>query len=473
MNSNLLYNGFRFKEIDDPEKLFVRNQPRRELEKLVYHLTVSRHSVELIGEKRFGKSSILRCAKKQIETGNDRKELIPVFIRTSDKSHISGHDEGHSLVSAYMLDALYKNNNFDLNNYKLDGYDLTNEKTILGHYNEILNHKMYGLDFFEYLITYFENEGILFVLLFDEYEHLFLETFGQNNNKPIAAISSLVKSDLLIVCFAGSRTSEHFKRLKIDGSPDFNCAVDTIFLQPLTIDDCRLIIEDGIENSKIPSNLKNHDINDQISKVYDLSGGCPNLIKHAGHVLLNHGETQEEIIFRRSRTQLAYKWDYLSPVEQECILNRSKPIQDLLDLCLIDHSSRPIGRLWAMLIDYETEQIEENKFNDKILNKGNIIIDWLKNKYIALEKIDKVKWKLKINSIHSLLKEEIDNLNEQCEFQNIPLVINYPASHKFTTYMGRLNNLCFNKPSFKEFILDIYRIIFESSQGNVYVIDNG
>ena len=73
MNTNILKSGFRFKEIDDPEKLFGRNQPQRELDRLLFQLTVSKASVELIGEKRFGKSSILRCAKKKIETGDRKK----------------------------------------------------------------------------------------------------------------------------------------------------------------------------------------------------------------------------------------------------------------------------------------------------------------------------------------------------------------------------------------------------------------
>ena len=269
--------------VNDPDLLFGR----KKLLDDVCEGILSGSSFFVWGERRSGKTSFLTCLNRML---SDSPYVISILIDFKSMTFITNTADAYRWISSMLLNAaLCKNEHtelrvFDLPIYKLDteyGYyellkSVGDSECVAGLLDRVIQAISSAM------------EVKRFILLIDEYEHLFERTFGEANG--FMYIRSLASDPRFLFSYVLSG-SIHWRYMSSSiGSPELNNSI-TKYLQPLKWDD--FIDFYDYELSTLNSGTKRKFVVDQASMIYSQSGGIPFYAKVIASGLMDENDQEE------------------------------------------------------------------------------------------------------------------------------------------------------------------------------------
>lgn len=271
--------------VNDPDLLFGR----KKLLEDVCEGILSGSSFFVWGERRSGKTSLLNCLNSNL---SKHPSVLTALIDFKSLAFISNTADAFRWIAANILQAAFLKN--ELNEYKIFDLQIYQMST--------------EYDYYELLKSIGNSEciaGLLervthaicnvldvkrFVLLIDEYEHLFERTFGEANG--FMYIRSLASDPKYLFSYVLSGSIHWRYMSSAIGSPELNNSI-TKYLQPLKWDDFKAFYD--YELSTIDAGSKKEMVVDQASIIYSKSGGIPFYAKVIASGLID--ETDHEEIF--------------------------------------------------------------------------------------------------------------------------------------------------------------------------------
>lgn len=269
----------------EPALLFGRSKLLED----VYESALNGSSFFIWGERRSGKTSFLNCLNRKL---SESSCVLTALIDFKSFAFVTNTADAYRLISAMLLKAAFIENEqhkfkvFDLQIYQMsteyDYYELLksigDSECIAGLLERVIQAISSVMDVKR------------FVLLIDEYEHLFERIFGEANG--FMYIRSLASDPKFMFSYVLSG-SIHWRYMSSSiGSPELNTSL-TKYLQPLKWDDFSFFYE--YELSSIVAESKKAIVVDQASEIYTQSGGIPFYAKVIACGLMD-GIDQEEII---------------------------------------------------------------------------------------------------------------------------------------------------------------------------------
>ena len=240
------------------------------------------------GERRSGKTSFLSCLNHKL---SEFPGVLTAIIDFKTLAFVTSTPDAYRWISAMLLNAaLLKNEHNEFKVFDLQIYQMVTEY----NYYELLRNIgdsecVAGL--LERVIQSISSfmDVKRFVLLIDEYEHLFERTFGEANGfMYIRKLASDPKYKFSYVLSG----SIHWRYMSSSiGSPELNNSI-TRYMQPLKWDDFKAFYKSELET--IESDSKKATIVDRASEIHTLSGGIPFYAKVIASGLMD-GIDQEEI----------------------------------------------------------------------------------------------------------------------------------------------------------------------------------
>lgn len=453
-------NGFiPTQEIFNPEELIGRNKTGRELDTFIKGLTQNKSNIQLISERRTGKSSLLNCAAYEIQSGKFGKNYIPLIVNFKKYPYINDINKGYSLICSKLLHSINNLDVWEKSGFikKKDTIVLNNSNVIYKqftmdeYYNFILHKDYHGSYLFESLILFLAQNSKSVLLLVDEYESMFFNTFGGSVGS-VHTIRDLTMKELandqIFRCsITGARSWDKYSQ-KI-GSDDFNFIDDYLHLKPLSYDESFMLFEKYHNNSSgiCKSNLIEWE--KEIENIFEMSGGNPYLIKIIGNTYASTGKIDLEKTQKRLNSHFCNIWQRLSEKEHKVLQNNSvdhRVQNDVIDYGLAFRKSKkaiePLGSLWS---NYISSVIE----TENIFDSG-------------------CKVEPKIVEIHQIGSDVIDlitDINDILHGKAIEIIFNTKESYKYPKYSNQLTILIEDKTIFTKFISSLYFIFFESTQG--------
>lgn len=259
-------------KITQPELLFGRNKKGQLLDTLI--LNIKRGSnCQLQGEKRSGKTSVLKCLKTILE--KDYPQYIVLFIDFKEIGVANNRFNVYRvLLSKLIFKLSCKNLLNDENKIKNFAIRKCNEwEDVYQNLQDVPDIKVQGI-LKEFILFYSEYYNIGFVLLFDEYEHLLTVSFDDPTGfmvlRNLADEGGTSDIKPLTYIIAGSKSWE---RLCTEiGSPELNnCGVGINFTSPLKVIDFQDMWEYSLSHA---GEILNEQVKDT-SLIYEKSGGFP------------------------------------------------------------------------------------------------------------------------------------------------------------------------------------------------------
>lgn len=269
--------------VTDPDLLFGR----KKLLDDVCEGILSGSSFFVWGERRSGKTSFLNCLQRKLfESPN----VISALIDYKSLTFITTTADAYRWMSSMLLNvALCKNDCIELRVFDLLIYKMDTE-----------------YDYYELLKSVGDSEcvaGLLdrviqaissamevkrFILLIDEYEHLFERTFGAANG--FMYIRSLASDPKFLFSYILSG-SIHWRYMSSSiGSPELNNSI-TKYLQPLKWDDFQAFY--NYELSTLDAGAKKEIVVDKESLICSQSGGIPFYAKVIASGLMDEIDKEE------------------------------------------------------------------------------------------------------------------------------------------------------------------------------------
>lgn len=423
--------------VTDPEFLFGR----KKLLDDVCEGILSGSSFFVWGERRSGKTSFLNCLNREL---SDSPGVISILIDFKSLTFITRTADAYRWISSMLLNAALCINEsielrvFDLSIYKMDTeYDYYELLKSVGDSECVA-----GL--LDRVIQAISNamEVKRFVLLVDEYEHLFERTFGEANG--FMYIRSLASDPKFLFSYALSG-SIHWRYLSSSiGSPELNNSI-TKYLQPLKWDDFRSFYE--YELSTVEAEAKKACIMSQASDIYNQSGGIPFYAKVIASGLMD-GVDQEETF-----SVLSQYFD-----ERYKNMLRNCGCKTLTEVkCMIDNKANQYNEFLRLgMLKKDGEQTE---FNGEF---------W--KSYIAQREIE---------ANAGVLHLECEILKKRCEIERLIGRINVNQSNVASEELfvrcvddykdyDMLSSLCLDESDFICFTGAMFKIFYERTANTIF-----
>ena len=441
-------------EVKTREELFGWNSPNSFLDGLIKTIVQGRNNVQILGERRSGKSSILNCINHELNSDIINNKQIPVIVNFNSYMNYINSDNGYNLFSACILHKMNQVEELKFNGTKkIASVTLNRANDVEGYLSNLsFLSKRKTKSFFRNLIYHIAEIGYSILLLIDEYEAMFMGTFKGNKGSLYGVRDLITKEELpnniiFQCCITGTRRwSDYYNEL---GSNDFNFLDETFFIPILNYKEGFELANYGFKRSgkKISQN--------ELKRVYELSGGLPYLIKSiCNSYILNDG-LNEDYIYNKLYSNFDTIWQRLSR-EQKLVLggnNSQKTYVDYLEkLNLIKQGRRfvfntkmePNGVLWSKFVSERTNEIDLEKTQKEQQN---------------------LKQFLEIREIGNITRSTIIDIVANLHGKGFDPIFNFTSSNAYFDYSGRLSGSpCDKLDSFKEFIVAPYHIIFESTQ---------
>ena len=484
MNMSKYKNGFDTGiEITSSEELIDRNSEGSDLEQLIFNLIQNQSNVQLLGQRRFGKTSVLKCAHNIIKDKySDTK--VSVFIDTTIHPEIIGINNGYILLCCFLIKGIFDNPNVDKTNFIMNEYQFHIYRDIKTQYKHIRGITDNGQVLFTQIIDKLAELSLSFILLIDEYEFLFHKTL--NSYKPVRPIANLCQNNLannqgLKVCIAGGKSWKHLSDLGIEGSPDFTFISSTIYLSKISEDGCRKIILDGLSKSNYDIENNKNEVDSLIQKAIILSGGCPNTIKFIGKdFITNNGQLDSSRILQNLDDIFHVRFHAVGKKQKDSWKQKYNLDDELVRLHTVETEAdgqiiKFVGELWNTYVKKNQKTIPQNSLFDIIKNKLNNFLNFIgnhKNNQI-LNQLDKDKYNLVLKTHYETISDFFQKINNECEYKNIPHVFDFASSQDHHYQRDSLLSMCDDKNKFKIFCAQVYCLLMESTKGTPYFqIDN-
>ena len=439
-------------EVKEPSELFGWNKSEGLLKALVTGIISSKSNIQILGERRSGKSSILNCISYKITNNNENDHIIPIIVNFNDYNYFLNKDNGYNLFTSCILLTMNKIGLFNSESYQVNKRTKISKSVSIEGYLENLStySGLKSKKLFKELIHSLAEKNYSIVLLIDEYESMFLTTF---NGEPgsLYGVRNLItqavlpNSQIFQCCITGTRRwSDYYNTI---GSDDFNFINDTAYLETLTENDSTQLIKYGLDKCNKDLPLLN------FNNIYEFSGGWPFLIKLMCNHTIQNKIPDENYLNERCFSHFDSIWQRLS-YDQKLVLKRKdrndrNVIEYLLHLNLISKKSflfkeriLPLGKIWKNFVS--------QKIVDDINNLSNQNPEQITNNFILSEIADSTC-------------DTINEIGRVLERKNLDPIFNTRRSPSYMKYASRLYSPSDNKESFKKFISVLYIIIFEST----------
>jgi len=450
-------------EVKSPDELFGWNKPSGFLDGLVKIIVKGRSNVQILGERRSGKSSILNCISHEIRKDISKTKLIPVIVNFNSHHDTINSDNGYNLFSACVLNELVKIDELKpRDSIKIANAIIDKANDVGGYLNNLSTlSKQKTKSFFKNLIFDIAEKGYSILLLIDEYEAMFLGTF-QGQKGSLYGIRNLITQEELPnhqvfqCCITGTRRwSDYYNDI---GSDDFNFINDTQFISGLDLQETKELILYGFDQSN--KEIKNKDIN----RIFKLSGGWPFYIKSICNSYILLGGIDVTHLLEKLYSHFHSIWQRLNNKQQ--LLLKGEPcsrssIDYLENLNLLETRKRlfsnkikpkgPKGQLWCNFI--KTQEV----VGPSIVNNS----DSEKNSRVA-----------QLKQVAEITNITVSEISDVLEGKELDVIFHLALSPSYWKYAGRLYNPCYKRHTFSDFIVALYIIVFESTARHTFYVRN-
>lgn len=432
--------------ITNPKELFGREMVLSQL----ISLANNGNSVAVIGPRRFGKSSLIRCVETTLKQSETSK-VYPVYFDFKEVgSTIKGTDNVYRYMISYFVASLNKDNLF---NEKIDIKKVSISSScdwedVFESLAEVNSVRIQGV--FEELITFFSElleKGILFLI--DEYEWLFRFSFDE----PVGFMklrnfsSKHVKNGINPFSFWISGAASWDFLCSITGSPELN-VIDAPIIYVGNIDYeffCDMWEFEISKLDKYPESL-----NKLLDIVFKASGGIPFYGKLLGSQILT---SDKPLSYKHLKPHFQELYNSLQS-EEKMIVNNiailprnfkpSKYLLELVDKGLIWQN----GKSFEIRSDFFKDFVKSNfanGFNEKIT-----------------EQPECQKLTDNIGSLILVINQTHHNKKGKYIFE--PVVDD-------SALMKDLRTPCYSIELFSDFASSLYKIVFERTKENKNGID--
>lgn len=387
-------------EITNADELYGRE---KEMEFLIGY-AIRRSCVQIIGSRRFGKTSLLKCIETYFNTlgGSD---IYPIYLDfTEVVSDVVGTGNVYRYLISLVISKISEDKNFDEPEtfrgveiqpsvYWEDTYDALRviSSTRL---QEMLK---------EIIMFFSDLLGKTFLFLFDEYEYLFKYGFDQPTGfTTLRNFSSKLNKygkNPFFFFIAGGMTWE--KLCSITKSGELNVIDQIIRVTPIQKQEFEKMWIDELKAIPNPS----QDLSEGFNFAYESSGGVPFYGKAIGNYWVSNKVKPDFNILKSHFNEILNSLE----IEQRDILNHL--------------FKGPINLT-------ETENVLELKANGLLLKKGS-------------------QYFLSIKFLQDFLK----SIQTQPNHKDSALPISFQLTDQITAYISNINSTCFNKG--KDFIFDV------------------
>ena len=439
-------------EVKISKELFGWNKPNGFLDGLVNIIVKGRSHVQILGERRAGKSSILNCISHEIKKDITKTKLIPVIVNFNTHLDSVNSDNGYNLFSACVLNELGKIEEIKpRSTIKIANITINKANDVGGYLNNLSNlSKQKTKSFLKNLISDIAGKEYSVLLLIDEYEAMFQGIFlGKKGS--LYGIRNLVMGELpndldFQCCITGTRRwSDHYNDI---GSDDFNFINDTQFIPYLDFQEAKELILYGFTKSNKEINKRD------IPRIFKLSAGSPFLIMSICNSYILHGGIDTTILLNKLDSHFHSIWQRLN-YNQKLIFKKYSEMNNSIDylqkLNLLKTKNRyfwskkisPKGQLW----------------NEFVSSQEVITQDTIEN----LNELEENQRIAELKQIAEITNTSIDEISSVLEGKDLDVLFDLKLSPSYFNYAARLFNPCYTKDTFSEFIVALYVIIFEST----------
>lgn len=456
----MLMNGFQPScEVTQPDHLFGRNGPGELLDQSIMQLCLGTN-IQIMGERRSGKTSLLKCAIKVLQLSYPT--IIPVYLNYREHHTVRGYTNAHRLLLAYIGAAINQVTFFMKESDDVIFSQFTTNHSI--NYEKLIDIPDYRIDgFLSQLIHQVNQKGFGIVLFLDEYEHLMRYTFEGREGAffHLRDLSSMppVGDALpkpLTYAIAGGVSWD--KLCEMIGSPELNNIGAVFYLDPLDFlsftkmwDQC--LVDSSLDIVKLVEKS-----NISLETIFDLAGGWPFYGKVIGAHLCS-SQYNETFFYDSLFQHFSVIWAKLTHLEQE-VLKQSEQAQILYDDSVVRYLHRrgllatdtdglfvPCGQLWAKFIRQQLMAESPNL-----------------NKQVGASSPSDNNSKLTI--IVEDIQELITEINETS--LNINHEEMFRCSNQDVQTYKDLRDSANNAAQFSHFALSLYNLFFERTTGSVY-----
>ncbi len=300
------------KVVEDPAELFGRTGRHGTLDLLVTQLRMGTSS-QLLGERRSGKTSILRCACSVLNHADSR--CVPVYLNFRDNAYIHGVAACYKYIIGKVMDATECRK----------GAVGAETSTLLGanpalHDLETIqaldDSRVYGV--FERLLAQAASKSLRVILLIDEYEHLLKQTFAGEPGA-FGHLRWLSSQPGLTLSFAVAGRTTWMDNVGVDGSPELNTIGPLYFVPPLERGAFGQMWEHCVASLDAVGSLNLTRTSWDADRVFAAVGGWPFYGKLVGQLLAS-GDVDEDHAYDALRPHFEHVWHGLNIGEREALL---------------------------------------------------------------------------------------------------------------------------------------------------------
>jgi len=427
------------KIIVNPDELFGR----RDLLDQLVTLANNGYCVSLIGLRRFGKTSVIKCVETLLRS-NTNSRAYPVFFDFKEVgSVIKGTDNVYRYMISRLMARLYEDNLF-YEDYKIKKVVITASHDWEDIYENLMEINAVRIQsvFEEVVFFISEHLGKTILFLIDEYEWLFRFSFAE----PVGFMklrnfcSKPSDLDHTVFSFWISGTTSWDYLCTITGSGELN-VIDAppVFIGQI---DCPSFISMwDFETSKVKP--QNDYIKNYSELAFNLSGGIPFYGKLIGSQLLSAGTTPDFTHFQPHFNEL---FESLQVEEKAVLLQLSDtPKKFVNNKYLIGLKEKGLFKNQEGILQITRQIFKEFIFSNSF--QGIAVPSILPDSYKLTDNITSLI--MNINKTHS---------NKKGTYIFEP--INDDAA-----LTKDLRTPCYSQELFSDFASSIYKIVFEKTKG--------
>lgn len=403
----------------------------------------SRRTISIIGLRRFGKTSILKCLEYELMADKSNK-IYPIYFDFKEVgSIIKGTDNVYRYMISRLIENLYRNQHF-VEDFTFKRITISPVEDWTDNYENLKNVdavKIQGL--FEELILFFaEYLDMTFLFLIDEYEYLFRFSF----DSPVGFMklrnlaSKIGENKLNPFCFfiAGALTWEYL--CTITGSGELNIVDQTVFLKPIDRISFKSLWE--FETSLLTDCNINLTNGEEFG--FNASGGVPFYGKLIGFNWVSNSKKPEYFILKSYFQEI---FDSLQKEEQDILIDlakvprkyqKSKYVLELIEKGLIYHNQ------------------------DRLEIRIGFLKDYIKAKYLTIQTSNITPEEYVLTDNIASLIITINNTHYSKKGTYVFEPVNDDAA-----LLKDLRTKCTNNDQFSNFACSIYKIIFEKTKSIV------
>lgn len=346
-------------EVTDPDLLFGHNRPGQLLEQLASHLRMGTN-VQVLGERRAGKTSVLRCGQAVLRRSHP--QLIPVYLNYRDYPFIRGLGPAYRLLLAHVHAAVVASGLPDVpREIAVRGVHFAAAALPEAHLealSELAPYKVAGVvtDYFLAL----NEHGVGVVLLIDEYEHLLRTTLAGEDGafflvRQISSQPPVRAGSPKPVTYVVAGVKPWVELCSLIGSPELNNIGAQLYVGPLDEPAFEAMWRQCLDGSSPEARARVSQAGVAVDQVYSLAGGWPFYGKVIGTYLCA-GTYSPEVAYDTLHQHFDVVWSHLTDVQREqlircrggCDAERDGTLNDLIARGLLISGSRIHirGQLW-------------------------------------------------------------------------------------------------------------------------------